>query len=236
MFVLLHPFVWVSSTWIPASLRLCVFISYFYPLKSVEMTVAATEHDLSLKYILVSDELLCYGFCKWCTWKLPMWLGHSWVRTCGCTGVLTHVCACTHSLVVLGQYMCAVSTWCATRQWAVCVLQAGGFEFWWLEKLLALSVPWSYTWGFHLYVFHGSLLGFQHSLFYLEVWPDLVNFLIFYLLFVLILLLDFHGSVFQTWSNVKLSVIWELDPYFVSFTCAVKSRTQITQPFFFLCF
>lgn len=59
MFVVLQPFVQVPNAWIPASLRLCVFLSYFYPLKSVEMTVVATEHDLSLKFILVSDELHC---------------------------------------------------------------------------------------------------------------------------------------------------------------------------------
>lgn len=85
-----------------------------------------------------ASETGALGNCP-CGWVTPG-SGHS-VRACG----LTHLCACTHSLAVLGQYTCAISMWCATHQWTMCVLQAGSFEFWWLEKLLALSIPWGYT-------------------------------------------------------------------------------------------
>lgn len=126
------------------------------------------------------------------------------------------------------QYQCGVQP--ISEQCVCCrlgALSSGDLKNYWLYQFPG-TIP-----SFPIHVVHGSLLGFQHSLFHLEVWPDLLIFLIFYLLFVLILLLDFQGSAFQTWSNAKLSVIWELDPYFVSFTCSVKSITQITQPFMF---
>lgn len=73
---------------IPTSLRLSLFLNYFYPLKSQNMTVVATEHDPCIKYSNVFDKLLCQGFCSW---RLGSSLDqHDSVCTHGCI----HTCTC----------------------------------------------------------------------------------------------------------------------------------------------
>lgn len=143
--------------------------------------------------------------CRWVASGSGQRREHTWMRAHVCSHTHAYTCLCTLFGNTWPTCVCNYQRGIIER-WAYCRLGAsnsGGLKNYVLGQFpeSILSFP------LLLYAFYWLILGVQCCLSHPEVWPDLLNILIFFLFFCFNPYSGFPMTTFQTSSNLNLSLL-----------------------------